>query len=100
MEKKCLQIGLILVCISNILIQIDNFVEAAVNGNTLKLSDKDGIFITAADGQSISLDAKLINLGTAGKSVVLVDNSIADATGGAGFNGDGVTFFASGTIKG
>ena len=78
----------------------DNFVEAVVNGNTLKLSDKDGIFITAADGQSISLDAKLINLGTAGKSVVLVDNAIADATGGAGFNGDGVTFFASGTIKG
>jgi hypothetical protein len=78
----------------------DNFIEAAVNGNTLKLSDQDGIFITAADGQNISLDAKLINLGTAGKSVVLVDNALADAMGGAGFNGDGVTFFASGTIKG
>lgn len=78
----------------------DNSIEAAINGNTLKLSDKDGIFITAADNQNISLDAKLINLGTAGKSVVLVDNALADAMGGAGFNGDGVTFFASGTVKG
>ena len=76
----------------------DNFVEAAVNGNTLKLSDNDGIFITAADGQSISLDAKLINLGSAGKSVVLVDNALADVMGTKGFNGDGVTFFADLTV--
>ena len=77
----------------------DTSIESALNGNSLKLTKSDGIFITAADKQPISFDADLINLGSSGKSVVLVDNALADVMGTAGFTGDGVTFFASGNVK-
>ena len=76
----------------------DTSIESALNGNSLKLTKSDGIFITAADKQPISFDADLINLGSSGKSVVLVDNAFADYMT-AGFTGDGVTFFASGNVK-
>lgn len=84
----------------------DDSIEAAIDGNTIQLvakgnnGEKGGIRLTAAEGADISLSGSLVNLGTAGKSVVLVDSALADATGGQGFSGDGVTFFASGTVKG
>ena len=85
----------------------EDIVEVESDGNMLQLiaknsknKDNGGIRITASDNAEISLVGGRVNLGSAGKSVVLVDNAFADAMGSAGFTGDGVTFFASGTIKG